>query len=65
MRRYGIENPYEQLKELTRGKGINQADLQNFIRGLKIPEDAKTRLLEMTPSSYLGKAVELTERLKK
>lgn len=65
MRRYGIENPYEQLKELTRGKGINQLDLQNFIRGLKIPEDAKTRLLEMTPSSYLGKAVELTERLKK
>ena len=65
MRRYGIENPYEQLKELTRGKGINQADLQNFIRGLKIPEDAKARLLEMTPGSYLGKAVELTERLKK
>jgi adenylosuccinate lyase len=65
MRRYGIENPYEQLKELTRGKGINQADLQNFIRGLKIPEDAKARLLEMTPSTYLGKAVELTERLKK
>jgi len=60
MRRYGIENPYEQLKELTRGKGINQADLQAFIRGLKIPEDAKVRLLEMTPSSYLGKAVELT-----
>ena len=65
MRRYGIENPYEQLKELTRGKGINQLDLQNFIGGLKIPEDAKARLLEMTPSSYLGKAVELTERLKK
>lgn len=65
MRRYGIENPYEQLKELTRGKGINQSDLQTFIRGLKIPEDAKARLLEMTPSSYLGRAVELTERLKK
>jgi len=65
MRRYGIENPYEQLKELTRGKGINQADLQTFIQGLKIPDDAKKLLLEMTPSSYLGKAVELTERLKK
>ena len=65
MRRYGIENPYEQLKELTRGKGINQVDLQVFIRGLAIPEDAKARLLEMTPSSYLGKAVELTQRLKK
>ena len=65
MRRYGIENPYEQLKELTRGKGINQADLQVFIRGLAIPDDAKARLLEMTPSSYLGKAVELAQRLKK
>jgi adenylosuccinate lyase len=65
MRRYGIENPYEQLKELTRGKGINQADLQVFIRGLAIPEDAKARLLEMTPSIYLGKAVELAQRLKK
>jgi adenylosuccinate lyase len=65
MRRYGIENPYEQLKELTRGKGINQVDLQKFIRGLAIPEDAKARLLEMTPSSYLGKAVELAQRLKK
>ena len=65
MRRYGIENPYEQLKELTRGKGINQADLQVFIRGLAIPEDAKARLLEMTPSSYLGKAIELAQRLKK
>jgi adenylosuccinate lyase len=65
MRRYDIENPYEQLKELTRGKGINQADLQVFIRGLAIPEDAKARLLEMTPSSYLGKAIELAQRLKK
>ena len=43
----------------------DQADLQAFIRGLKIPDDAKALLLEMTPSSYLGKAVELTERLKK
>jgi len=65
MRRYGIENPYEQLKELTRGKGINQGDLQVFIRGLAIPDNAKARLLEMTPSSYLGKAVELAQRLKK
>ena len=65
MRRYGIDNPYEQLKELTRGKGINQADLQVFIRGLAIPDDAKARLLEMTPSSYLGKAIELAQRLKK
>ena len=65
MRRYGIENPYEQLKELTRGKGITQADLQSFIQGLAIPAEAKTRLLAMTPASYLGLAVSLTERLGK
>ena len=62
MRRYGIENPYEQLKELTRGKGgINKASLHAFISGLDIPNDAKKLLLEMTPASYIGKAVELTK----
>lgn len=60
MRRYGIENPYEQLKELTRGKGgINKASLHTFISGLEIPNDAKQTLLEMTPASYIGKATEL------
>jgi adenylosuccinate lyase len=60
MRRYGIENPYEQLKELTRGKGgINKASLHIFISGLNIPMDAKQALLEMTPASYVGKATEL------
>lgn len=60
MRRYGIENPYEQLKELTRGKGgINKASLHLFISGLNIPADAKQTLLEMTPASYTGKATEL------
>jgi adenylosuccinate lyase len=60
MRRYGIENPYEQLKELTRGKGgINKASLHTFISGLNIPADAKQALLEMTPASYIGKAAEL------
>jgi adenylosuccinate lyase len=60
MRRYGIENPYEQLKELTRGKGgINKASLHIFISGLNIPADAKQVLLEMTPASYIGKAAEL------
>ena len=63
MRRYGIENPYEQLKELTRGKGgINKASLHTFISGLNIPADAKQALLEMTPASYIGKAVELAKR---
>ena len=60
MRRYGIENSYEQLKELTRGKGgINKASLHAFISTLNIPADAKKALLEMTPASYIGKAVEL------
>jgi adenylosuccinate lyase len=64
MRRYGIANPYEQLKELTRGKGgINKASLHEFIGGLNIPTDAKKLLLEMTPASYVGKAVELTKHI--
>jgi adenylosuccinate lyase len=63
MRRYGVANPYEQLKELTRGKAITREALQGFIRGLAIPEGEKTRLLAMTPASYLGKAVELAKRV--
>ncbi|MDZ4099982.1 MAG: adenylosuccinate lyase, partial [Methylophilaceae bacterium] len=64
MRRYGIENPYEQLKELTRGKGgINKESLHAFIRELKIPESAKQSLLEMTPASYIGKAAELARSI--
>ncbi|HYN54101.1 MAG TPA: adenylosuccinate lyase [Methylotenera sp.] len=62
MRRYGIENPYEQLKELTRGKGgINKASLHTFISRLTIPVEAKQALLEMTPASYIGKAVDLVK----
>ncbi len=62
MRRYGIENPYEQLKELTRGKGgINKESLHVFIQTLKIPADAKKLLLEMTPASYIGKADDLAK----
>ncbi len=64
MRRYGIENPYEQLKDLTRGKGITRDGLHRFIKSLAIPEPEKKRLLKMTPSSYVGKAVELASRLK-
>lgn len=65
MRRYGIENPYEQLKALTRGKGgINKESLHAFIATLTIPEEAKQRLLEMTPASYTGKASELVHHIK-
>ncbi|MFC1747567.1 adenylosuccinate lyase [Pseudomonadota bacterium] len=63
MRRYAIEKPYEKLKELTRGKGIDKESMQTFIQGLDIPETEKTRLLEMTPSSYIGNAVSQTDAL--
>lgn len=65
MRRFGVPNPYEQLKELTRGKGITPEGLRSFIQGLAIPDHAKKLLLEMTPPSYIGKATELAQRLKK
>ena len=62
MRRYGIENPYEQLKELTRGQAITRDTLHAFIRGLAIPADARDRLLALTPADYVGKAAELARR---
>ena len=63
MRRYGIANPYEQLKELTRGKGISKEALREFIEGLDIPESAKQHLLAMTPANYIGRAVELAKKI--
>ncbi len=56
MRRYGVPHAYEKLKELTRGRGINQERLQTFIGDLPIPEDEKTRLLELMPATYTGNA---------
>jgi len=56
MRRYGIEKPYEKLKELTRGQRITPEQLATFIDGLEIPESAKQSLLQMTPASYTGNA---------
>ena len=64
MRRYGVPDAYEALKALTRGKGgLSHADLKGFIEGLAIPEDAKQRLLALTPASYIGKAAELARRV--
>jgi adenylosuccinate lyase len=64
MRRYGIANPYEQLKALTRGKaGITRDSLHGFIDGLALPEEAKTRLKALTPSTYLGRAAALARRV--
>ncbi|STQ89211.1 adenylosuccinate lyase [Iodobacter fluviatilis] len=64
MRRYAVPNAYEQLKELTRGKsGMTREALAVFIDGLEIPELEKARLKELTPSNYIGKAVELAQRI--
>jgi adenylosuccinate lyase len=66
MRRYGLEKPYEQLKKLTRGQeGITRESLARFILDLAIPDDAKQRLLAMTPASYIGKGAELARRIGK
>jgi adenylosuccinate lyase len=65
MRRYGIANPYEQLKELTRGKTeINRETLHLFIEKLNIPKSEKTRLLQLTPQDYIGLAFHLARRIK-
>jgi adenylosuccinate lyase len=58
MRRYGIEEPYEKLKALTRGNVMDQATIQGFIDTLEIPQEAKTALKAMTPASYIGNAVQ-------
>ena len=63
MRKYGIEKPYEKLKELTRGKRINQADLHRFIDNLALPDAIKVQLKQLTPANYIGAAVEITNTL--
>ena len=63
MRRYDIENPYEQLKELTRGKGISRDALQSFIQNLAIPQAARDQLLAMTPANYIGIAARLAREI--
>jgi len=56
MRRYGIERPYEQLKALTRGRRVNRETLRAFVADLAIPDEAKRRLLDLTPAGYTGSA---------
>ena len=58
MRRYAIEQPYEKLKELTRGRRVNQQIMQDFVDGLDLPDEAKQSLREMTPASYIGNATQ-------
>ncbi|MDN7123666.1 adenylosuccinate lyase [Pseudidiomarina terrestris] len=63
MRRYGIEKPYEKLKELTRGKRVNQAAMADFIDSLELPETVKAELKLLTPASYIGRAVQFVDEL--
>jgi len=63
MRRYGLPNPYEQLKALTRGHGINEVAMREFISSLDLPSDAKARLMAMTPASYVGLAESLAKEI--
>jgi adenylosuccinate lyase len=63
MRRYGVEKPYEKLKELTRGQSITRKGLAKFIQALEIPADEKKRLLDLTPEKYIGNAIEQTQSI--
>jgi adenylosuccinate lyase len=64
MRRYGLPDPYEQLKALTRGQnGVTRESLHAFIEGLVLPADAKARLQALTPGTYIGDAAELAKRI--
>ncbi|MDG4813436.1 adenylosuccinate lyase [Hydrogenovibrio sp. 3SP14C1] len=63
MRRYGIEKPYEKLKELTRGRRVNKQIMQEFVDTLDLPEEAKQSLKEMTPASYIGNAAQQAQNI--
>ena len=64
MRRYGIEKPYEKLKELTRGKRVNGESMRDFIMTLELPDSVKAELCLLTPASYIGRAVAFIDELK-
>jgi adenylosuccinate lyase len=63
MRKYGIEKPYEKLKDLTRGKRVNQEIMADFIDGLELPESAKAEMKLMTPANYIGRAIAFVDEL--
>lgn len=63
MRKYAIEKPYEKLKALTRGRRVNAQIMHDFVATLEIPEDAKAELQELTPASYIGRAIAFVEEL--
>jgi adenylosuccinate lyase len=61
MRRHGLANPYEQLKALTRGQGIDAKAMREFVEGLDLPAAAKARLKALTPAAYIGLAEKLAK----
>jgi adenylosuccinate lyase len=63
MRRHGVPEAYEKLKDMTRGRRLDRAQLAAFVKALAIPDDAKKRLLALTPGKYTGLAAELAKRL--
>ena len=64
MRRYGIEKPYEKLKELTRGRRVDAEGMRTFIDTLELPEAVKVELKKLTPANYIGDAQRLVDLLK-
>ena len=63
MRRYGIEKPYEKLKELTRGRKVDAESMQAFVDTLELPEEAKQELKALTPAGYIGNAIAQTSNI--
>ena len=63
MRRYGIEKPYEKLKDLTRGKRVDQAGMQAFVEQLDLPDEVKESLKALTPANYIGNAIEQAKKI--
>jgi adenylosuccinate lyase len=63
MRRYGVPEPYEKLKALTRGRRLDADALHDFIQSLEIPDDAKARLVALTPQTYTGYAADLAAKI--
>jgi adenylosuccinate lyase len=59
MRRYGLPEPYERLKTLTRGQVVSAEEVRVFVKGLGLPADAEARLMELSPSGYVGLSADL------